>query len=196
MLRVFSRSLVVPDLVGRNRPIHYSEQAPSGLVRHFICVLSLLVLTTVAAATVSGQTQPRSGRSGTRPQLFEILGISVEGNSVAEPAAIIANAGLKISDELAIPGDQSAEAIRRLWALRIFSDVQILVERTVGTGVYLLIHVTEFPRLERIEIEGEDEVSEKDILKKVNLIKGQILTPQGMNRIVKDVKKLYEEKGF
>ncbi len=196
MLRVFSRSLVVPDLDGRNCPIHYGGQAPSGLARHFICVLSLLVLTTVAAATVSGQTQPRSGRSGTRPQLFEMLGISVEGNSVAEPAAIIANAGLKIGDELAIPGDQSAEAIRRLWALRIFSDVQILVERTVGTGVYLLIRVKEFPRLERIEIEGEDEVSEKDILKKVNLIKGQILTPQGMNRIVKDVKKLYEEKGF
>ena len=179
MLRVSSRSLTVPDLA-----------------RHFVLVLSVFALMLVAIPTVFGQTQSRPGTVGARQQVFQILGISVEGNSVADPRAIIANAGLKVGDEIAFPGDQAAEATRRLWALRIFSDIQIIAERTVGTGVYLLIRVKEYPRLERIEIKGEDKISEKDILKKINLIKGQILTPQAINRIVKDVQNLYEEKGF
>ena len=102
-----------------------------------------------------------------QPQQFKILGISVEGNSTAEPAAIILNSGLKVGSEISIPSEDTRNAMNRLWGLRIFSDIQILVERTVGDGIYLLIKVVEHPRLDKVEIEGEDEVSENDLTKKL-----------------------------
>lgn len=191
-----------PDLVGQDRRRVTDQTCPNpkrvedGHTHRIIPILSAFVLMVTSTATVFGQAQSRPDVVGARKQVFQILGISVEGNTVAEAPAIITNAGLKVGDEITIPGEQAAEAIRRLWALSIFSDVQIVVERVVGAGVYLLIRVKEHPRLERIEVEGEDDVSEKDILKKIDLIKGQILTPQTVSRIVKDVKKLYEEKGF
>ena len=52
--------------------------------------------------------------------------------------------------------------------IKNFSDIQILVERTVGDGIYLLIKVVEHPRLDKVEIEGEDEVSENDLTKNYN----------------------------
>ncbi len=109
-------------------------------------------------------------------QQFKILGISVEGNKSAESAAIIANSGLKLGDDISVPGEQTRTAITRLWALRIFSDVEIDIENTIGTGVYLLIKVKEYPRLDKTVITGEDEMSEDDLLKKVNLLKGQIIS--------------------
>lgn len=160
-----------------------------GRTRPRVVILSVLAIAIVAVSPAFGQNQLRT-------QVYTILGVSVEGNRVAEVPAIIANAGLKVGDEITIPGDQIAEAIRRLWALRIFSDVQVVAERTVGTGIYLLIHVEEYPRLSRVEISGEDEISEKDIGKKISLISGQILTPQAVSQIVKDIKKMYEEKGY
>lgn len=60
-----------------------------------------------------------------------ILGLSVEGNKSAEASTIIANSGLKIGDEVTIPGDKTINAIKQLWALNIFSDVQIVEERRV-----------------------------------------------------------------
>ena len=131
-----------------------------------------------------------------QPQQFKILGISVEGNSTAEPAAIILNSGLKVGSEISIPSEDTRNAMNRLWGLRIFSDIQILVERTVGDGIYLLIKVVEHPRLDKVEIEGEDEVSENDLTKKITILKGQILSPFEINKILKAFKKVYEEDGF
>jgi outer membrane protein insertion porin family len=131
-----------------------------------------------------------------KPEAYKILGISVEGNRTAEAGAIIANSGLKVGDEITIPGQQSSQVLARLWALKIFSDVQLLVENTVADGVYLLIRVKEHPRLERVEFTGNSEHSEEDLLKKINVIRGQLITPVEIDKIVKAIVRLYEEDGY
>jgi outer membrane protein insertion porin family len=135
-------------------------------------------------------------RSATPQEVYKILGISVEGNQFADPAAVIANSGLKVGDEITVPGDQVAQAVRRLWGLRLFEDVQVAVDKKVGNGVYLLITVKELPRFERIEFTGRKEISEDDINKKVNLVRGQIFAPQEAVRIRKEILKLYEKDGY
>lgn len=132
----------------------------------------------------------------TKPEKYSILGISVEGNTTAESGAIIANSGLKTGTEITIPGDHIRQAIQKLWTLRIFEDIQIAIESKVGDGVYLLISVKEYPRLERVEFAGNDELDEDDLMKKVTISKGQILTPQEINKITNSFMSLYAEKGM
>jgi outer membrane protein insertion porin family len=129
-------------------------------------------------------------------EVSKVLGISVEGNKYADPAAVIANSGLKVGEDIAYPGDQIGQAVRKLWSLRIFSDVQIAIDRKAGDGVFLVIRVVELPRYDGILIEGEDAIDEGDIMKKLNLIKGQVFSPQDAVKIRKEMKKLYEEKGY
>ncbi|MDI6765922.1 MAG: outer membrane protein assembly factor BamA [Bacteroidota bacterium] len=135
----------------------------------------------------------------TSVERFRILGVSVEGNNPttgAESGAIITNSGLKIGDEITIPGDEIRQAIQKLWALRLFSDIQIVIENKIDNGVYLLIKVKEYPRLDKIEITGNDEVSEDDIKKKITRTEGQILTPDDIYSTIKKIKQLYEEEGY
>src|SRR5512135_3425508 len=90
-----------------------------------------------------------------RPQpqeVLKILGISIEGNTLADPAAVIANSGLKVGDEITVPGDQVAQAIRKLWSLKIFSEIQVGIEKKVGNGIFLVITVKEYPRYEKTVI--------------------------------------------
>lgn len=131
-------------------------------------------------------------------QVYRILGISVDVADKAggtDPSAIIGNSGLRVGDEISIPGDQIQQAIRKLWALRIFSDIQILIETKVENGVYLLIRVEEYPRLERIDITGTDDIDEDDVREKIPLVNGQIVTPEDINKVVKTINHLYEEEG-
>src|SRR6267154_2686152 len=84
-----------------------------------------------------------------KAEVYKILGISVEGTNAqsgTEPGAIIGNSGLKVGDEITLPGDQVRQAIARLWALRIFSDIQVVIESKVENGIYLAIKVKEHPR--------------------------------------------------
>ena len=132
-----------------------------------------------------------------QPQdVYKILGISVEGNTLADPGAIIANTGLKVGDEIVLPSDQIGQAVRKLWQLKIFEDVQIAIDRKLGNGLYLLVKVKELPRYERTEITGEDEVSKTDIEKKIPFVRGQVVQPYVLVRTKNDIIKLYEEEGM
>ena len=130
------------------------------------------------------------------PVTYKILGISVEGNKTADVNTIIVNSGLKIGDEIQIPGDQTLNAIKNLWNLNIFSDIQILEDKKVGDGIFLTIKVTEYPRIEKTVIVGNDELSTSDIEEKIHFGRGQILTPEEVNNLKLKILKMYEDDGY
>jgi outer membrane protein insertion porin family len=132
----------------------------------------------------------------TKPEVYRILGIAVEGQRASDPSAIIANTGLKVGDEITFPGEQTRTAIERLYGLRLFNDIQILIENRTPQGVYLLIRVSENPRLEKIEIVGNDELSDDEVGKKISLVRGQIVTQQDLSTIVHLLKLKYDEDGY
>lgn len=156
------------------------------LLNKFSFIFSLLFVV-IFSSMILGQQKTES---------YKILGITVEGNKSADARTIIANSGLKVGNEIQIPGDQSINAIRQLWALNIFSDVQILIDKRVGDGVFLLIRVDEYPRIEKTVFRGNDEISLSDLESKVNLIRGQILKPQEVERIKQRLLKQYYEEGL
>lgn len=127
---------------------------------------------------------------------YKILGIRVEGNVTTDASTIIANSGLKIGDEIEIPGDQTIMAIKRLWRLKIFSDIQILSEKKVGNGIFIVIKLAEHSRIEKFVLVGNDDISESTIFESVNFVTGQIIKETDLYRAVKEIKKLYFEEGF
>ena len=128
---------------------------------------------------------------------YKILGISVEGNKTADANTIIANSGLKVGDEIEIPGDQTLNAIKRLWKLGLFtSDVQIVIDKKINNGVFLIIKVKEHPRIEKYVFEGNDYLDEDDLDKAVFFVTGQILKPQNIYSTKRKMQELYDEEGL
>lgn len=127
---------------------------------------------------------------------YKILGLSVEGNKSAEANTIIVSSGLKVGDEIQVPGDKTINAIKNLWALNIFSDVQIVVDKQLSDGVFLLIKVQEYARMEKVVIEGNDEVDTDDIEKKITFLRGAILKPQEVAKLNQRIIGVYEEDGI
>lgn len=134
------------------------------------------------------------------PQLnkvqYQILGITVEGNKSADAVTIIVNSGLKVGNEIEVPGDQTINAIKRLWALNIFSDVQLVIDKQIDKGVFLVIRVKEYPRIDQVVYEGNDELSKNDIEAKISVTRGQTLKPQEIYNMKTRLQGLYEEEGL
>ena len=150
-------------------------------------VIKLLILSWILGTVSFSQTNST---------LYKILGISVEGNKSADVNTIIASSGLKVGNEIKIPGDQTLNAIKQLYALNIFSDIEILKDKQVGNGIFITIKVKEYPRFEKYVAEGNDDLSDDDIDKKVSLIRGQILKPQDIQSIKNSMMSEYEDDGY
>ena len=137
--------------------------------------------------------QSVSAQVGERRTL-NLVGLSVEGNTSADANFIKLNSGLAVNEE--ITGEDIQKAIKQLWSLNMFSDIQVALDKEVGNAVYLTIKVTEYPRLERVELEGNKKIKKKDLEKELDFYKGQVLGPLEVKKAETKIKKLYAQKGY
>ncbi len=151
------------------------------------CKIFILFILFLSVIPSLGQTSKNT---------YKILGISVQGNKSADAATIIANSGIKEGDEIVIPGDKTMNAIRQLWSLNIFSDIKIIIDKQVDNGVFLLIKVKEYPRIEKVIFTGNDEIGTDDLEELNNFFRGQILKPQEVERLREKIIRLYAEEGY
>jgi outer membrane protein insertion porin family len=132
------------------------------------------------------------------PKEYEIGGIRVVGTQYADANTLIAIAGFKVGDKVRIPGSLFPKAIQSLWALRLFTDVQINRERTVGDKVFIEIAVKELPRYTRHTFTGVRKSKHDDLNGIITkyLQKGAILTENIKSSLVRSLENYFVEKGY
>ncbi len=155
--------------------------------------ISRLVFTCLLLAAAG---MPLTAQNAQQQKSYKVLGIGVEGNSTTDASTILLRSGLRTGSEIVVPGDQTQKAIAQLWSMNVFSNIEINIDRELPEGVYLVIKVEEYPRLERIEISGNDEFDEENIRGKIGLGKGQFIRPQTYAVIRRRILSAYEENGY
>jgi outer membrane protein insertion porin family len=122
-----------------------------------------------------------------------LVGIEVEGATLLDPERISALSGLPGTTFLTPRAMQ--EAIRSLWRTHLFDDVAI-VARPASGGAVAVITVEEAPVITGIELEGHDEVDEKDIRGMIPFKVGDRMLENRLHQAAFDIEKLYEQKGY
>ena len=87
------------------------------------------------------------------------------------------------------------EAIRRIYALGLFSDVRIDAEYA-GAKVNLKIVVKEHPKLNSVKFVGNKKIKDDDLKDKIDLFERQTVSPNKIKNAVEAIKKAYQEKGY
>ena len=161
-------------------------------------VLFALLMSTVPAMGQSGNRPATAGNGpGISPEILEILGISVDGASDEYANSFIQQTSrLQVGQKLTVPGDPAlGDAIRSIYRLRTYEDVQIMQERRVGQGVFLVIKVREVPKLKEYSFEGVKKGHAKDLRKEVPLVARGPVHENGIARSVQIIEDFYAEKG-
>ena len=150
--------------------------------------LTLLVFLFIADKNIYSQNEG--------PTTYKIVSLSVIGNKLYDARTIISYSGLKENQEISIPSDETRDAIRKLWNLSLFSNIEIYVDKKFGKEVYIVISVKELPRIEKVEIVGNDKYSESDLKDKIGLVSGQVVSDQKLKDIEYNLTRYYIEEGY
>ncbi len=133
---------------------------------------------------------------GATPKVYEIAGITVNGAPNYDDNVILGYAGLKVGDRLAIPGDEVTAIVKRLMRQGLFSQVQFKIEKSVGDKAWILLDLRTQPRISKVNYNGMKKGERDDIQERLQLMKGNQITQNIVNRAEAIVKQYYDKKGF
>ena len=129
-------------------------------------------------------------------KLYELGGISVTGLQKFSEEAVKVFSGLKIGQEIKLPGDKLTSAIKKLYEQKQFSNVDVYVSKMDGNVVYLEFDVVELPQLNNLTFTGVKKSKAKELRKDTELKMGAMLTDNLLVTSENYIRKQYQEKGY
>ncbi len=130
------------------------------------------------------------------PKVYEIAGITIEGAPNYDDYLILGYAGLNIGDRVAIPGDDITNAVKRLMKQTLFAQARVELEKVAGDKAWLKIKLRTQPRIGKVNYIGAKKGEIKDLQERLQLVRGNQISRNIVNRAEAIVKKYYTDKGF
>jgi outer membrane protein insertion porin family len=127
-------------------------------------------------------------------QDFVLKDVKVEGNVVSSANTIIFTSGLRKG--LTVSASEFPRAIKRLWQLGLFDDVQIRYDDEYNNEVSITLIVTESSVVGEVVFEGNRKIKDSKFIEELEITTGQRIKPNTLHEKKKQMKKLYAEKGY
>ena len=120
--------------------------------------------------------------------------VQVEGNIISSSNTIIFTSGLRKG--LSVSSSEFPRAVKRLWQLGLFDDIQIRYDNEDEEGLSLTIIVKESSVLGDVHYKGNRKIKIRKFEEELNLVTGQRIKPNLLYDKVKKIEDLYAEKGY
>ena len=166
-----------------------------------ISILALLIIANSAIGqVVFGQQNSGTSRGQVinyaSPKEYEIAGIEVKGVEFLDNNALISMSGLRVGDNIKIPGNPVTAAIKKLWKQGIIGNVAIYASNIEDGKISLVIELTERPRLSRFDFQGVSKSFADEMEDKIGIIRGRVLTDAALKNTELAVRRHLDSKGF
>ena len=131
------------------------------------------------------------------PNEYEIGGISVQGTKSVDDVLVRSLCGLRKGMTIEVPGPKISAGIKALWKQKLFSHVDIAIEKQIGDVVFLKILVAEQPRLQHYTLQGIRKMQEKELRERLDKVlgKGAIVSESAKQIAAETIKDYYIDKG-
>ncbi len=130
------------------------------------------------------------------PRELKIAGIAVEGIDNYDDYVLIGLSGLTVGQIIRVPGSETSEAVKRFWRHGLFSDVKIIADKIEGNEIWLRIVLSPRPRISKINYNGMKKSEIEELEPRLNMIVGNQITPNIIDRAEILIKKHYDGKGY
>jgi outer membrane protein insertion porin family len=132
------------------------------------------------------------------PRELKIADIAVEGEGIDnyDDYVLIGLSGLSVGQIIRVPGSETSEAVKRFWRHGLFSDVKIIADKIEGNEIWLRIVLSPRPRISKINYNGMKKSEIEELEPRLNMIVGNQITPNIIDRAEILIKKHYDGKGY
>lgn len=127
---------------------------------------------------------------------YKLGDITVTGNVKYNELTILTFTGLEKGQEINIPGEEIPDAIKKLWKLNYFSDINFYETSIVGDVINLELNLNELPRLNEITLNGLKKAKKAEILKDLDIKKGTVINDNLITNTTNYIQNKYKKDGF
>ncbi|MBQ5571614.1 MAG: outer membrane protein assembly factor BamA, partial [Bacteroidales bacterium] len=164
-------------------------------MRRFVLIL-LMFAFAVSAANAQNIHSSSSSVDYLSPKEYEIGGVTISGVQYLDQNVLLYLTGLEIGKTISVPGQDIADAIKKLWEQGLFSDVKVSVTNTIGNKIFLDIYLEERPRLSKFSFKGVKKGEADDIREQIKLTKGSQVTENMKLTSERYIKDFFIDKGY
>ncbi len=162
-------------------------------------VLLLMGFTSLAQPIVVGGGSDSVVIDYKTPREYILADVTVQAPPSFDKNLLVALSGLVKGDKIRIPGDVVTNAIKNLWKMGLFRDVQIQATRIVDGKIYLNIRLIELNQLWAYKYKDRKDVSKseaEDLSEMMRVRQGMYVTPELIKTTEQIVKDFFIEKGY
>lgn len=156
-------------------------------------VLMLLVLPAQAQIAIGGDTSLVNYQN---PKEYTLAKVDFEGTTSLDKNILKLLSGLSEGDKITIPGDQTADAIDKLWNEGLFDDIKLVIEKTEGEYVFLKFIVEEKRRITGKTFVGVKKSDQDDLDEKIGIVRNRMYTDYLQAYIIQVVNDYFIDNGY
>ena len=153
-------------------------------------VLTIFIVLNSTAIFAQDDTKLESGKE------YILADISVTGKISYNAQTVTTFTGLEKGQSIMVPGEDISIAIKKLWKLGLFSDVNFYVNKIVGDSIYLELELNELPKIGDVKIQGVKKGKAEDLIKETDLKKGKIVNENLLTTTKNYIENKYKKDGF
>ncbi|HEU4495489.1 MAG TPA: outer membrane protein assembly factor BamA [Flavobacterium sp.] len=152
--------------------------------------LTVLVLGTIFQAKAQERVPFDQGRP-------YILGdIKVIGKISYNEQTVVTFAGLEKGQRIVVPGEEISTAIKKLWKLGLFNEIDAYINKIEGDSIFIDLHISELPKLSEVKIQGVKKSKVEGLIKDNSLTKGKIVNENLITTTKNYIENKYKKDGF
>ncbi|GGG33739.1 BamA/OMP85 family outer membrane protein [Bizionia arctica] len=139
------------------------------------------------------QAQDTNAQNGKK---YTVGGIDVIGETSFSKQTIVTYSGLRVGEEVIIPGDKISNAIKKLWNSNLFNNIEIYINRIEDNVVFLEIRLDDLPELNEVKINGVKKSKVEKLITENTLNKGVKVTENLITTTKNYLISKYKKEGF
>ncbi len=159
----------------------------------FLSIANAQVVTNTANDTLATS-------ENTFTQKEYVLGdITVSGNVNYNEMTILTFTGLEKGQKISIPGEELSNAIKKLWKIGTFSDINFYEQSIEGNTLNLILHINELPKINKVTLNGLSKSKTQEMLKNMKLTDKdpkKVITQDFINNTKYYLSNKYKKDGY
>lgn len=170
------------------------EKLANNLIKRIIrttsCKIIIFLLFLTPSINFAQDTSLENGKK------YILGGIEVTGVQSYNEQTVKTFTGLRVGQEITIPGEEISAVIKKLWGLELFSDVKFYQQKIEGDKIFLELNILERPTLSKVTIYGVKEKKIQSIIDDTDLKKGKKITESLIANSKSYLENKYRKQGY
>ncbi|MEC4112869.1 outer membrane protein assembly factor BamA [Myroides pelagicus] len=130
------------------------------------------------------------------PKTYTLGDVKVTGKYNYNPQTVITFTGLSKGQEITVPGEEISDALKKLWNLGFFTDINIYETSIVNDTINLELSLNELPRLNSVKIKGYKKSKSEALIKEAKITKGKIVNENFLSTTKYFLLNKYKKDGY